>query len=43
VADRIAIINEGKILFIGTVAEVKQHSDPLIKKFIHADLTQTKT
>ena len=43
VADRIAIINEGKILFIGTVDEVKQHSDPLIKKFIHADLMQTKT
>ncbi len=38
VADRIAIINDGKILFIGTPAEVKQHSDPLIKKFIHAEL-----
>ncbi|MEO5804552.1 MAG: ATP-binding cassette domain-containing protein [Verrucomicrobiota bacterium] len=43
VADRIAIINEGKILFIGTPDEVKRHSDPLIKKFIHADLMQTKT
>jgi len=43
IADRIAIINEGKILFIGTVDEVKNHSDPLIKKFIHADLTQNKT
>jgi phospholipid/cholesterol/gamma-HCH transport system ATP-binding protein len=40
VADRIAIINEGSILFIGTVDEVKKHSDPLIQKFIHADLTQ---
>jgi phospholipid/cholesterol/gamma-HCH transport system ATP-binding protein len=43
VADRIAILNEGKILFVGTVDEVKNHSDPLIKKFIHADLLQTKT
>ena len=43
VADRIAILNEGKILFIGTADEVKRHSDPLIKKFIHADLMQTKT
>jgi phospholipid/cholesterol/gamma-HCH transport system ATP-binding protein len=43
VADRIAIINEGKILFIGTADEVKNHSDPLIKKFIHADLMQNKT
>jgi phospholipid/cholesterol/gamma-HCH transport system ATP-binding protein len=43
IADRIAIINEGKILFIGTVDEVKNHPDPLIKKFIHADLTQNKT
>jgi phospholipid/cholesterol/gamma-HCH transport system ATP-binding protein len=42
IADRIAIINEGKILFIGTVDEVKSHSDPLIKKFIHADLLQNK-
>ncbi len=43
VADRIAIINEGKIIFIGTPDEVKHHSDPLIKRFIHADLMQKKT
>lgn len=43
VADRIAIINEGKILFIGTPDEVKTHSDPLIKRFIHAELTALKT
>jgi len=42
VADRIAIINEGEILFIGTPAEVKNHSAPLIKKFIHAELTLAK-
>lgn len=42
VADRIAIINEGEILFIGTPAEVKNHSEPLIKKFIHAELPLAK-
>jgi phospholipid/cholesterol/gamma-HCH transport system ATP-binding protein len=37
VADRIAIINEGRILTIGTPDEVKQFNDPLIQKFLHAD------
>jgi len=38
IADRIAMINEGKILTIGTVEEVKKHKDPLIQKFLHADM-----
>jgi phospholipid/cholesterol/gamma-HCH transport system ATP-binding protein len=38
VADRIAVINEGRILTIGTPDEVKQKPDPLIQKFLHADL-----
>ena len=37
VADRIAVINEGRILTIGTPDEVKQFNDPLIQKFLHAD------
>ena len=37
VADRIAVINEGRILTIGTPDEVKQKSDPLIQRFLHAD------
>jgi phospholipid/cholesterol/gamma-HCH transport system ATP-binding protein len=37
VADRIAIIFDGRILFVGTPDEVKRHSDPKIKEFIHAD------
>ena len=37
VADRIAVINEGRILTIGTPDEVKRHSDPMVKKFLHAD------
>src|SRR5436190_19944869 len=38
VADRIAVLNEGKILAIGTPEEVKKKPDPLIQKFLHADL-----
>jgi phospholipid/cholesterol/gamma-HCH transport system ATP-binding protein len=37
VADRIAVINEGRILAIGTPDEVKRNPDPLIQKFLHAD------
>jgi phospholipid/cholesterol/gamma-HCH transport system ATP-binding protein len=37
VADRIAVINEGRILTIGTPDEVQRHPDPLVQKFLHAD------
>src|SRR5215475_2437734 len=37
VADRIAVINEGRILAIGTPDEVKSKPDPLIQKFLNAD------
>ena len=37
VADRIAVIHEGRILTIGTPDEVKRHNDPLVRKFLHAD------
>ena len=37
VADRIAVINEGRILTIGTPDEVKQFPDPLVQQFLHAD------
>ncbi|MGN6555562.1 MAG: ABC transporter ATP-binding protein [Verrucomicrobiota bacterium] len=42
VADRIAVINEGRILAIGTPDEVKQNSDPLIRKFLHADFKRSE-
>ena len=42
VADRIAIIHKGEILFIGTPEEVKQHNDPMIQKFIHAAMQSNK-
>jgi ABC-type transport system involved in resistance to organic solvents, ATPase component len=37
VADRIAVINEGRIIAMGTPDEVKGNPDPLIRKFLHAD------
>jgi phospholipid/cholesterol/gamma-HCH transport system ATP-binding protein len=37
VADRIAIINEGRIVTIGTPDEVKRFNDPLVQKFLLAD------
>jgi phospholipid/cholesterol/gamma-HCH transport system ATP-binding protein len=37
IADRIAIIHDGTILFVGTPAEVKANSNPLIQQFITAD------
>jgi phospholipid/cholesterol/gamma-HCH transport system ATP-binding protein len=46
VADRIAIINEGRIVTIGTPDEVKRFNDPLVQKFLRADFKrepQTKT
>ena len=37
VADRIAIINEGRIITIGTPEEVRRFNDPLVQKFLRAD------
>lgn len=37
VADRIAVLNEGRIIAIGTPDEIKRNPDPLIQKFLHAD------
>jgi phospholipid/cholesterol/gamma-HCH transport system ATP-binding protein len=37
VADRIAVINQGRILTIGTPDEVRRQPDPLVKQFLHAD------
>jgi phospholipid/cholesterol/gamma-HCH transport system ATP-binding protein len=37
VADRIAVINEGRILTIGTPDEVKRFDNPLVQNFLHAD------
>ena len=43
VADRIAVINQGRILTIGTPDEVKQHPDPLVQQFLHADFKRRRS
>ena len=37
IADRIAVIGEGRILTIGTPDEVKHFNDPAVQNFLHAD------
>jgi phospholipid/cholesterol/gamma-HCH transport system ATP-binding protein len=37
IADRIAIISDGRILFVGTPDQVRANTDPTIKEFINAD------
>ena len=37
IADRIAVINEGDILAIGTPDEVRRSHHPIIRDFLHAD------
>jgi phospholipid/cholesterol/gamma-HCH transport system ATP-binding protein len=37
VADRIAVMAEGRIITIGTPDEVKQFNDPLVQRFLQAD------
>jgi phospholipid/cholesterol/gamma-HCH transport system ATP-binding protein len=39
IADRIAMLQEGRILFIGTAEEVKGNPDPRIQQFIRAELS----
>ena len=36
VADRIAVINDGRILTIGTPQEVRANTDPLVRQFLNA-------
>lgn len=40
VADRIAFINEGLIVVVGTPDEVKHFKDPLVQRFLQADFTR---
>jgi phospholipid/cholesterol/gamma-HCH transport system ATP-binding protein len=42
IGDRIAMIDDGRILFIGTPGEVKASSDPRIERFLRAELTLPK-
>jgi phospholipid/cholesterol/gamma-HCH transport system ATP-binding protein len=42
VADRIAVINEGQILAIGTPEEVKRSTNTLIQRFLQADFKRPR-
>jgi phospholipid/cholesterol/gamma-HCH transport system ATP-binding protein len=42
IGDRIAMIDEGRILFVGTPDQVKANGDPRIQKFINAAITPPK-
>ena len=42
IADRIAVMVEGRIVTIGTPDEVKQLNDPLIQEFLNADFKREK-
>ena len=37
IADRIAMLHEGELIALGTVAEIKNHSHPVIQRFLRAD------
>ena len=42
IADRIAIINDGKILAVGTPAQIRAHPEPLIQKFLTVELHNSR-
>jgi phospholipid/cholesterol/gamma-HCH transport system ATP-binding protein len=42
VADRIAVINDGRIVTVGTPDEVRRNSDPVVQKFLNADFRIAK-
>lgn len=42
IADRIAVIAEGRILKIGTPDEIKNFNDPLVQNFLNADFKHQK-
>ena len=43
VADRIAVISEGRILTIGSPDEVKKNPDSLVQQFLHADFKRDRS
>ncbi|MBI1839849.1 MAG: ATP-binding cassette domain-containing protein [Verrucomicrobia bacterium] len=43
VADRMAIMNEGEILFVGTPDEVRRNPHPFIRQFLNADFKSKQT
>ena len=42
IADRIAVINDGRLLAVGTPAEVKRSPEALVQEFLHAGFDKDK-
>jgi phospholipid/cholesterol/gamma-HCH transport system ATP-binding protein len=42
IADRLAFIHEGRILLIGTPEEVKRSNDPLVHRFLNAEVERPR-
>ncbi|MGA3269206.1 MAG: ATP-binding cassette domain-containing protein [Verrucomicrobiota bacterium] len=42
IANRIAVLNEGRILAIGTPDEIKRNADPFVQNFLNAGVPQTR-
>jgi phospholipid/cholesterol/gamma-HCH transport system ATP-binding protein len=43
IANRMAVINEGEIIAVGSPEEVKRSNNPVIRKFLHADFKLDKS
>lgn len=43
IADRVAVINEGRIITIGTPAEVRRSPDPMVQEFLTAGFKRPAT
>jgi phospholipid/cholesterol/gamma-HCH transport system ATP-binding protein len=43
IGDRLCLLHEGKIRFVGTPDEVRETTDPLMRQFIHGDATGPMT
>jgi phospholipid/cholesterol/gamma-HCH transport system ATP-binding protein len=41
IADRIAVMAEGRILTVGTPEAVKNFADPQVQNFLHADFKRS--
>jgi phospholipid/cholesterol/gamma-HCH transport system ATP-binding protein len=40
IADRVAMLHEGRIRLVGTPAEVQQSNDPVVRHFIHGEVEE---
>jgi phospholipid/cholesterol/gamma-HCH transport system ATP-binding protein len=43
IADRIAVLEDGRIMAIGTPSEIKRNSNPAVQYFLNASIAQMRT